>query len=313
MIKNFMEGSSASGFYICKNSVKGVTNNGLSYLNITLQDASGTIEGKKWSVTKEDAEVFKAGNIIYIEGEVIDYKNKLQVKILAGNQVDEEHADLKSLIPASPFSSDELINKLKEFLSSIKNEKLKAILKDIFTKYKDKYITYPAAVSNHHDYLRGLLEHSISMCEIAKDVAKHYNNINYDLLISGCLLHDIGKCEELSGVIGTTYTKEGNLLGHLVIGATIVSNSAKRLNLEGEEITLLEHMILSHHGKLEFGSPVLPATKEAILLSMIDEMDAKMKAIDKTFNDVEPGEFSSRVFALDNRMLYRLKSDKEEK
>lgn len=313
MIKDFFDGCNASGFYIVKTVNKGVTNNGLSYLNIVLQDRSGTIEGKKWSVTSSDIEVFKAGNIVNVKAEVIEYKSKLQVKILDGDVVESEFADLSSLIPASEFEEKELVEKLKSYLASIKNENLRAILKDVLGQYKDKYLSYPAAVSNHHDYLRGLLEHSLSMCDLASAIAKHYDTLNYDLLITGCILHDIGKCEELSGVMGTTYTSEGNLLGHLVIGENIVANSAKKLGIKGEEVLLLEHMIISHHGKLEFGSPIMPETREALILSMVDEMDAKMKAIDKAFKDIEGGEFTQRLFALDDRKFYKLKSEKEKK
>lgn len=312
MIKDFIDGMNAGGFYIVKNSLKGVTTNGLTYLTITLQDSSGTIEAKKWQVNNDDIDTFKMGNVVYIDGEVIDYKDKLQVKIFGGNVVNPKNADMDSLIPASKFKKDELVDKLKVFLSSIKNEKLKKIVYEIFSIYKEKFISYPAAVSNHHDFLRGLMEHTVSMCEIAKMISSHYSSLNYDLLISGCLLHDIGKCEELSGVIATTYTKEGSLIGHLVIGAILVDESAKRLNIEGEEVTLLKHLILSHHGKLEFGSPIPPLTREALILNMIDEMDSKMMALDKAFSEIEGGEFSQRIFPLDNRSFYKLKSEKKE-
>ena len=313
MIKDLMDGMNASGFYIVKNALKGVTTNGLTYLTILLQDKTGVIEAKKWQVNNDDLLTFKNGNIVYIDGEVIDYKDKLQIKIFDGNIVDPKNADMDSLIPASPFEKEELVSKLKSFLTSIENEKLKKIVYDVLGVYKEKFLTFPAAMSNHHDYLRGLLDHTISMCEIAKMICSHYDTLNYDLLISGCLLHDIGKCEELSGVVGTTYTKEGTLLGHLVIGAMMVDEASKRLKIEGEEVILLKHLILSHHGKLEYGSPVMPLTREALVLSFIDEMDAKMKALDKAFNDVESGEFSAKLFPLDGRMFYKLKREINEK
>ena len=145
------------------------------------------------------------------------------------------------------------------------------------------------------------------MCEVAEFCAKHYPFLNYDLLISGCLLHDIGKVIELSGPIATKYTEEGNLLGHLTIGMSIVKEVADRLNIKSEVPTLLEHMILSHHGKLEFGAAVLPLTPEALILSMIDDMDAKMMMLEKALKDVKEGEYSDRLFALDNRTFYKSK------
>ncbi len=313
MIKDLKDGYSAKGYYIVKNVIKGVTNNGLSYMTVFLQDKSGIIESKKWDYDDEDLEVFKAGNIVYVDGDTIEYKDKLQIKIYSGNLIDVNSIDLTDLIPASELSGSELKNKLNSILATLKNESIKKIVLEIFKQYKDRFLTYPAAMSNHHDYLRGLMEHTVSMCEIAQSLCSHYKSLNYDLLLAGCLLHDIGKCEELSGVIGTTYTKEGSLVGHLVIGAMLVDEAAKKLNIDGEEVLLLKHLILSHHGKLEFGSPIPPLTREALILSFIDEIDAKMKALDKAFSEIEGGEFTNKLFALDGRMFYKLKSEKEEK
>ena len=176
---------------------------------------------------------------------------------------------------------------------------------EIFKKYYDKFLDYPAAVKNHHEFYHGLIFHTVSMCEIADFIASHYEDINRDLLISGCILHDIGKVVELSGPVATKYTDEGNLLGHLTIGMSIVREAAEKLNIKSEVPMLLEHMILSHHGKLEFGAAVLPSTKEALLLSMIDDMDAKMMMLEKAYENVKEGEYTERLFALDNRAFYK--------
>lgn len=306
MIKDLKDGDLIKGNYIIKNATKGVTAGGLSYITMTLEDNSGFIEAKKWSVTEDDLDVFKAGNIVHLTGEILLYKDKLQCKVYDGDVVDKNNVNIEDLIVCSKLSEEEVKTKLNYFISSVKNENLHKIVFEIFKKFKKEFISYPAAVSNHHGYMRGLAEHTISMCEIGEFIAKHYD-LDHDLLISGCLLHDVGKCIELSGVLGTTYTKEGSLLGHLVIGENLVSSVCKEFNIEGEEVLLLEHLIISHHGKQEFGSPISPATKEALALNFIDDLDAKLKAVDKALDQVEEGEFSGKIFALDNKAFYKAK------
>ena len=209
--------------------------------------------------------------------------------------VDEDQVDYVLLMDDDIVLDSTALERTHSLLCGLKNE------------YKDSFLAYPAAVRNHHDYVRGLIDHTVSMCEVAEFVSKHYEGVNYDLLMSGCLLHDIGKIVELSGPIATQYTFEGNLLGHLYIGANLVALTAEKLGISGKEVTLLQHLILSHHGKLEFGAAVLPLTREALILSMIDDMDAKMMMLDKAYKDVEEGSYTERLFGLDNRAFYKSK------
>lgn len=311
MIKDLVDGANASGIYLVKDFSKCVTNGGKSYLNLHFQDASGVIDGKKWEVSDEDLNSLEVGSLIRIDGQALDYKGKIQIKVLGIYKVDPHDVDLKDFLVDSPIAVEILISKFKKYYNSVKNEDCKAILKEIFTRYYKEFIDYPAAVKNHHEFYHGLIYHTVSMCEVAEFCAKHYLFLNYDLLISGCLLHDIGKVIELSGPIATKYTEEGNLLGHLTIGMSIVKEVADRLNIKSEVPTLLEHMILSHHGKLEFGAAVLPLTPEALILSMIDDMDAKMMMLEKALKDVKEGEYSDRLFALDNRTFYKSKIKNE--
>lgn len=307
MIKDLKAGMSADGIYLIKDSVKGVTAKGLNYLNITLQDSSGTIEAKKWDADENDFEVLQKGSIVEISAEVIDYKDKPQVKIFSASFAKNSENLIKSFLVDSPISVDILIEKFKKHFKSVENPDCKAILNKIFEKYYSKFIEYPAAVKNHHEFYHGLLYHTVSMCEIADFLAEHYDDVNRDILISGCLLHDIGKVIELSGPIATKYTDEGNLLGHLTIGMSLVREVANELNITSDVPLQLEHMILSHHGKLEYGAAVLPQTKEALLLSMIDDMDAKMMILAKAYQNIKTGEYTDRIFALDNRTFYKSK------
>ena len=306
MINELKDGTSGSGIYIVKGFNKGIGSNGNVFLTITLQDASGTIDGKKWTYEDGDDELLKTGNIIHVDADCLTFKDKLQLKIKKISLMDKDAVDLSMLIPESSFSLDDLKHKLNEYIGKIKNENIKKIVIAVIKKYQDAFMSFPAAVSNHHDYLRGLFEHSISMCEIGEFVASHYEDVDQDYIIAGTLLHDVGKVIELSGPIGTKYTIEGDLLGHLVIGENIVQEVSKELNINGEEVTILSHLILSHHGDPEFGACVYPLTREALLISMIDDMDAKMKVLDKAYKNVNEGEFTDRIFALDNRSFYKI-------
>lgn len=309
MIKDLIERGNASGVYLIKDVNKGITTNGLNYLSFVLQDKSGIIDAKKWDVTAEDINKSEKGKIVRIDGEVTKFKDKLQIRIADIFEVDPEDNDLSSLLILGSIEFNTLIEDFNYYKNSIKNDDCKAILDAVFKKYYSKFIDYPAAVRNHHEFYHGLLHHSVMICKVAEQLSKLYD-CDYDLLISGCLLHDIGKVIEFSGYVAPSYTNEGNLLGHISIGMSIIKEISDELKITSEVPLLLEHMILSHHGKLEYGSPVVPLTREALLLSMIDDLDAKMMVLDKAFSDIEEGSYTERIFALDNASYYKHKKIK---
>ena len=309
MIKDLIERGNASGVYLIKDVNKGITTNGLNYLSFVLQDKSGVIDAKKWDVTAEDINKSEKGKIVRIDGEVTKFKDKLQIRIAEIYEVDPEDNDLSSLLMLGSIEFNTLIEDFNYYKNSIKNDDCKFILDAVFKKYYSKFIDYPAAVRNHHEFYHGLLHHSVMMCKVAEQLSKLYD-CDYDLLISGCLLHDIGKVIEFSGYVAPSYTNEGNLLGHISIGMSIIKEISDELKITSEVPLLLEHMILSHHGKLEYGSPVVPLTREALLLSMIDDLDAKMMVLDKAFSDIEEGSYTERIFALDNASYYKHKKIK---
>ena len=179
----------------------------------------------------------------------------------------------------------------------------------ILNKYYDRFIVYPAASKNHHCCLSGLLYHTISMAAIAMMISSYYQTIDKDVLLTGVILHDVGKVMELSGPIATKYTLEGRLLGHISIMVGEIRIAAKEENISGEIPLLLEHMILSHHGNKDFGSPILPLTREAVVLHFVDDLDSKMNILDKAYDDVEEGEFTQRIIALDGRAFYKPKKN----
>lgn len=307
MIKDLKDGLKADGLYLVKAVNKCLSTNGGSYLNITLQDKSGFVDGKKWSVLEEDSEIFKVGNIVRITADANMYKDKIQLKIYEARQVSQDEVDLSNLIIESPIPLSELDAQLKAYVNSIQNEDCKKIVIAVFKKYYSKFVEYPAAVQNHHEFYHGLIYHTVSMCRVAEALCKIYPTVDYDILISGCLLHDCGKVIEFSGPVATKYTLEGNLLGHISMGAQFIKDAANEESIDSEIPLLLEHMVLAHHGKYEFGSPVLPKTKEALLLSMIDDMDSKLMSLEKALNVVEEGEFTEKIYSFDNRTFYKPK------
>lgn len=306
MIKDIVVDAYINGEIFLVKDIKEFTlQSGTKLLNITLQDNSGTIEAKTFNYNQRYLEVIKPGVVINMYGRVKENKGKAFIDIDSYTLPNEGEYELDNLIPVSPISFDVLKDDLKKYLDSIKDEDLHAITKKLIVDNYKKYLDYPAASKNHHDFMHGLLHHSLSMCHLIDGILLNYKDLNRDLLISGALLHDLGKVVELSGVIATKYTVEGSLLGHLVIGVEMIDSASKELNIDNEKVLLLKHLIASHHGKQEFGALVLPQTKEAIILSMVDDMDAKMMSIDKAFETTEKGSFSERIFPLDNRAFYK--------
>ncbi len=306
MISEFTDHDRIEGQFLLGSVSKGVNANGGSYFSVELRDASGQITAKKWDATLQDEEIFVTGNVISLIGETNKYKDQLQLKILNAEVVPLEQIDVDRFVKAPPISKEELIKKFNNYVNSVKNVDCQKLLNYMINKFKDKLYSYPAAVSIHHEYSSGLLVHSLTMADIAAMLCPIYD-ADYDLVITGCLLHDMGKIIELEGPIVYKYSLEGKLLGHISIMCAEIRKAADELKITSEIPVLLEHMVLSHHGQQEFGSPVMPLTKEALLLSLIDNLDSKMVVVNKAVEDLEPGSFSTKVFPLDNRSFYKPK------
>ena len=306
MISEFTDHDQIEGQFLLGSVSKGVNATGGSYFSVELRDASGQITAKKWDATLDDEQIFVTGNVISVIGETNKYRDALQLKILSAEVVPLDEIDVDRFVKAPPISKEELINKFNNYVKSVKNEDCQKLLKYMINKFDDKLYNYPAAVSIHHEYSSGLLVHSLTMADIAAMLCPIYD-ADYDLVITGCLLHDMGKIIELEGPIVYKYSLEGKLLGHISIMCAEIRKAAEELKITSEVPVLLEHMVLSHHGQQEFGSPVMPLTKEALLLSLIDNLDSKMVVVSKATEDLEPGSFSTKVFPLDNRSFYKPK------
>jgi len=303
-IAELKDGDHVYGQFLVADVKKGVTSNSKSYLTVSFQDATGLIEAKCWDYDPEDAETYVIGNIVNVEAEVISYKDALQMKILAGERLLATDIDFSRFVPSAPVPKKELEAKLEKYLSSFKNPDVATLTNYLVKKFRVAFLDWPAAVRNHHNYVSGLLYHSLTMADLAEKVCEIYPSLNRDVLVAGTLIHDIGKTIELSGPVATQFTLEGKLIGHISIMQAEVREAAHELKMSGEIPVLLEHMVLSHHGIPEYGSPVMPLTREALALSMIDDMDAKMMILDKAYEGVAPGEFTQKIFTMDDRYFY---------
>ena len=201
---------------------------------------------------------------------------------------------------------------IEQLIGNIQNETIREIVSEILNMEKDKFYIYPAATKNHHNFVGGLAYHTISMAKMGLSVLQMYPWLDADLLIAGILLHDIGKVEELSAAILPEYTNKGNLLGHISIMNNKIDRVAVALGKEeSESVILLKHLVLSHHGKMEFGSPVMPLIPEAEVLTILDNLDSRMYMMKQSIDTTQPGHFGPRVFALDGRMIYHKLEENE--
>lgn len=299
-------------FLMIKQSIKGVTQQGSPFMSIVLQDKSCDIEAKLWDTTEEHATLYAGGKIVKVGGEVHEYRGKNQLRIKSIRPAkDDEGISISDLVPSAEKSKEVLYEELLQYFFEMKNPQIQRMTRHLLKKHQADFMTFPAATKNHHDYVSGLIDHVVSMLKLGKAIAELYPSLNKDLLYAGIILHDIGKVVELSGPIATQYTIEGNLLGHITIMVNEISKAADELEIEGEEVMLLQHMVLSHHGKEEWGSPKKPMLKEAEILHYIDNIDAKMNMLNRALGKATPGEFTERIFPLDNRSFYKPLMDTE--
>src|SRR4030095_4324964 len=260
-----------------------VSKSNRSYLSLKLADKSGEIEGRVWDNAELIGSHFEKNDFVGVTGRAIVYQDKMQLNIIAARRLNLSDVNLEDFLPASKRNVEEMAATLLGFIrNDIKNPWIKTFLLSIFEdpKILERVKRAPAAKTNHHAWLGGLLEHIVHLCELAKDVVKHYPAADPDLVYTGLMLHDIGKIYELAYEKFFGYTDEGQLVGHLIQGVEMVYDKIKAISSFPEKLkTHIVHIILSHHGKLEFGSPKLPMTLEAIMVHYLDDMDSKLQGM----------------------------------
>jgi len=287
--KNFIDqlkdGDRLDDPFLVKSARLAETRAGKPYLILTVADRTGEINGPVWDNAQPLAEKCQAGSFVRVLGMVQSYRDRLQLKVDAVERLAQDDIDPADFIAVSSKDTSEMAQALQDIVRTVQNPFIKKLLGRFFKKGDlwEAFQLAPAAKGIHHAYAGGLLEHCLSMARLADFLAGHYPGVDRSLLLAGALLHDIGKLRELEAGMGLIdYTPEGRLKGHLVIGSEMVAGEAAAIRDFPQEIlTQIQHLILSHHGRQEFGSPAVPMTVEAFLLSQIDDMDAKMNLMEQ--------------------------------
>jgi 3'-5' exoribonuclease len=285
---------------------------GEPYLSMVLGDRTGDVDSKMWDNAAEAMGTFERGDFVRVKGLLQIFQNRPQLTVHKIQPVPESEADASDFFPASKRDRDEMFVEMRGWIAGVANPHLKGLLESIFADEEIAlaFRTAPAAKTVHHAWLGGLIEHVLSLCHLAKFTAAHYPGIDFDLLLAGVLLHDIGKIHELTYARGFGYSTEGQLLGHINIGVAMVREKLRLLpDFPPKLRDLLLHMILSHHGELEFGSPKVPLFAEALLLHHLDNLDSKMElaraAVEK--DRLIEGEWTGYISPLDRSLLKKQK------
>ena len=285
-LEEYKEGNKFSGIYLCKSKQILKTKAGKTYYSLILQDKTGIIDGKVWELNAGIAE-FDSMDFIMTDGTVTSFQGARQVNINRIRKAGEGEYDPKEYIPASKYDIEEMYAELKGIIATIKEPHLKQLTEECFINDKEfvkEFKIHSAAKSVHHGFIGGLMEHTLGVTRLCDYMSKAYPVINRDLLITASLLHDIGKTKELSAFPLNDYTDEGQLLGHIYMGAQMIHDRVSQIPDFPEVLkNELIHCILSHHGELEYGSPKKPALVEAVALNLADNTDARMETITEIF------------------------------
>lgn len=281
LVSEIKENDKIESYFLVKDKNIAMAKNGKPYINIKLIDKSGEIEGRVWDNAEEISTHFEKNDIVTVKGRASLYQGKIQLSIVDVRKAPEGTASADDFLPRSAKEPDEMLSELKGIISGIRDTYLKKLMDSFMNdkQFVELLKTAPAAKGMHHVYIGGLLEHTLSVARLVTELSKQYAGVNKDLLLTGSILHDMGKTKELSYKAAFDYTDEGRLLGHIIIGIQMLDEKIRGIEGFPEKTAmLLRHMIASHHGELEFGSPKRPKTLEALLLHNIEDMDAKVNA-----------------------------------
>ena len=315
-IADFKTNEEITTYLLVKSVAIKVGSNRKAYLDLLLGDNSGEINGKKWDIADEEVpglQKIKENNIIKVKALVTEWNGMKQLRIsrirLTGA---EDNIDMTDYIKAAPEKPEDMYQYLYGKAEGFGDDDLRRLCTRVLKDRKEKLMYYPAAQKNHHAEQAGLLYHVKRMLMLAEKVCEVYTNLDRELLMAGVILHDIEKLEEIeSNELGISpgYSFEGKMLGHLVLGVREIEKVAGELGIDKEKTVMIEHMMLSHHYEPEFGSPKRPLFPEAEMLHYLDMIDAKMFDMEEVIEKTEPGQFSDRVWTLNNRTIYRRSED----
>ena len=315
-VSEIRENQPVESVFLVASKNRGVTKGGSGYLILRLLDRTGEIEGRVWERAEDLARGFEKNDYVRVRGHATAYQGKIQIRVQDVARVNDNEVAAEDFLPKSRFDPDVMAEELMMILRGMNNPYLSALVEAFFADpdFMDLFKRAPAGKSIHHAYLGGLLEHTLSLLKLILKVVENYRGVDVDLLLTGGFLHDMGKIYEFSYDRSVEYTDQGQLLGHLVMEVEIVSEKIKTIpDFPAELATLVKHMLVSHHGSLEFGSPKLPQTVEAMMLHYLDDLDGKIQSI-QSLMEKEPGSRWTSFHRAYGRNFFRPgATDKEEK
>lgn len=309
-VKDYEVGALVDSFLIIKKYDIKTTSQGKKYGDLLLGDQTGEINAKIWDATPEHEALLAAHKLIKIRGTVREWNDQIQLNIERIRAVEEaDNVRIEDYVPSAPYEPETMYEQVMQFVDQVESTGIKALLQRLLSEHRSRLLYYPAAMRNHHAVRAGWLYHIVTMLKLAEKVSEIYAFLNRDLLYGGIILHDLAKLEEMEadelGVV-SDYSIAGNLLGHIVQGILMVDNAAKDIDIEQEELMLLQHIILSHHYKGEWGSPKSPQIPEAEIIHHLDMIDAHMFDMKQALEQVSAGDMTDKVWTL-NRRLYKPK------
>ncbi len=306
-VATFAKDQKFEGFLLVRTSEQRASANGSRYLDMTLCDRTGDINAKLWDGAVTPPRV---GSIVKVRALVTEYNGRLQLRVNRLRETeDADDVDISMLVPCAPYPPRQMLQEVHAAIDEMKNEKLQRLVRELIAMAGDELLYFPAAQRLHHAERSGLLHHTTTMLKGARHMLEVYPWLDRDLLFAGVIAHDLSKIREMksdeSGNVND-YTTEGLLLGHLVRGVTQVREAARRAGLAEDEeyVLLLEHMVISHHGEAEFGSPRMPMFPEAEMLHWLDVLDARMNEMNGIVKRTPSGAFSEKIWSLDRRVYH---------
>ena len=302
-LKELKEGDNVSGIYLCKHKQAALTKNGKPYENVILQDKTGTMDAKVWDPNSQGIGDYDALDYIDVYGEVTSFQGMLQINVKRIRVCEEGEYDPADYLPVSSKNIDTMYEELCQLIKTIKQDWYRQLLENLFIKdeaFAKAFKASTAAKSVHHGFMGGLLEHTLSVTKLCDYYSTAYPILNRDLLLTAAMCHDIAKTKEISPLPENDYTDDGQLLGHIVMGSQMVAERAAQIpGFPHTQLVQLQHCILAHHGKYEYGSPKLPALIEAVALNYADDTDAKME----TFKEILENNQDNKGWFGYNRMF----------
>jgi 3'-5' exoribonuclease len=310
-IRDFTPNQTVSTPFLVKSKELRSKKTGGQFALITFGDKTGDIIGQWWDNFEDAIDTFDKDDIVFVRGQINLYRNHLQISIHRVRPCHPNEIDLNHYFPTTKYDVEQMFAELLGIIREFQNPYLKQLLENIFADEETtrKFKKAPAAKTMHHPYLGGLLEHTLSLVKLAKKVGSHYDGIDVDLLQTGAVLHDFGKIDELSYERAFSYTNEGQMVGHLVMETIMVHDHIKQIAGFPDELRRhLLHMLLAHHGKLEYGSPKLPNTPEALMLAYLDDLDSKIEAMQRLIAEPHASGDWTRMTQMFERPIYRIRT-----